>query len=66
MCEKKGFRAPPHLKAGVLPPIEPVSQWTIPQKKTNRVGGGGRVRTYFFEKHLEFLGLCFTPKFQTK
>ena len=27
----------PH--AGVLPPIEPVSQWTILEKKTNRGGG---------------------------
>ena len=34
-------------------------------KKTNMVGGGG-FRTYFFESPMEFLGFCFTPKFQTK
>ena len=40
MWDKRGFTTP---HAGVLPPIEPVSQWTIPQKKKNRVevGGGG-------------------------
>ena len=35
-------------------------------KKTNMVGGGAGFRTYFFESPMEFLGFCFTPKFQTK
>ena len=41
-----------------------VLQWTIPQKKKNRVGVRG-LRTYFFENPYEFSGFCFTPKFQT-
>ena len=41
---------------GCSPPIEPVSQWTIPEK--NQTGGGG-LRTNFFENPLEFLGFCF-------
>ena len=44
--------------AGVLPPIEPVFLWTIPEKKqTGRRG----LRTNFFENLLEFLGFSFTP-----
>ena len=48
----------PH--AGVHPPIEPVSQWTIPEK--NKKEGRRWLRTYFFENPLEFLGFCFTPE----
>ena len=62
-CGIRGVLPPQPPHTGVLPPIEPVSQWTIPHKKTNRVGVGG-LRTYFFEKPLELLGFCFIPKFQ--
>ena len=34
--------------AGVLPPIEPVSQWTIPEKKTKWGGGGGLAEDKLF------------------
>ena len=56
--------SPPSPMQGCSPPIEPVLQWTIPHKKTNRVGVRG-LRTYFFENPYEFSGFCFTPKFQT-
>ena len=46
--------------------IKPVSQWTILQKNKHGGGGGAGFRTYFFESPMEFLGFCFTPKFQTK
>ena len=52
--KRRGFT--PHT--GVFPPIEPVSQWTIAEKKTNR--GEGGLRTNFFENPLEFLGFSFT------
>ena len=54
MLEKRrGFT--PH--AGVFPPIEPVSQWTIAEKKNRGEGG---LRTNVFENPLEFLGFSFT------
>ena len=46
--------------------IKPVSQWTILQKNKHGGKGGAGFRTYFFESPMEFLGFCFTPKFQTK
>ena len=62
---EEGFYRP---HAGVLPAIEPVSQWTTTQKNQTgwAVGGGRGLRTYFFENPLEFFGFCFIPKFQTK
>ena len=68
MWDKKDFTLPPPPHAGVLPPIEPVSQWTVPRKNQTGWGGvGGRgLRTYFFENPLGFLDFCFIPKFQTK
>ena len=54
MGEEEGFY--PH--AGVLPPIEPVSQWTF-QRKTKQQGGW--LRTNLFENPLEFFGFFFTP-----
>ena len=50
MWNKRGFTT---SHAGVLPSIEPVSQWAISQK-TNEVGVGG-LRIYFFENSLELL-----------
>ena len=57
MWEKRGFTTPPspmHYHNGLF------------HKKKKQGGGGGGLRTYFFEKPLEFLGLCFALKFQTK
>ena len=50
-------------KPGVSLPIEPVSQWTIPEKKTGRRGG---LTTYSFKKTLCFLAILLYPwKFLT-
>ena len=39
--DKRGFTLPPP-HAGVLSPIEPVSQWTIPHKNQTGWWGGRR------------------------
>ena len=54
--KRRGFTS----HARVLAAVEPVSQWTIPEKNGgNREGGG--LRTNFFENPLGFLGFCFNP-----
>ena len=58
--KRRGFTSPPLPYARVLPlPIEPVSQWTIPEK--NKQGGGG-LRANLFETPLEILDFSFTPE----
>ena len=56
MGEEEGFYFP---HAVVFHPIEPLSQWTIPEKKQTGEGGS---RKNFFENPLEFLGFSFTPE----
>ena len=61
--EKRGFIP----QAGVLHPIDPVSQWTVPEKKKHGGGGGGWGKT-FFENSLNFskLNIARFIKLRTK